>query len=163
VRERFGGRRMLVVNLTRWRQGLLVAAGNPLGVREVGDLARLDGRFARREEGAGASTLLKARADAAGLALPDGPLARSHGEVAQLVRWRVADAGMAIEAAALAAGLSFVPLTEERFDLVMPEAVAAQPPVSRLLDALAARAFRAEARALPGYDASLMGQTTRVA
>ncbi len=163
VRERFGTRSMIVVNLTRWRQGLVVPAGNPLGITDVNHITRLGGRFARREDGAGASKLLAARLDAAGLVPPSGPLARSHDEVAQLVRFGVADAGMAIESAALAAGLAFVPLTEERFDLVMDEEVAAEAPVARLLDALTDRAFRAEARTLPGYDTSLTGQSRRVA
>lgn len=163
LRERFGDRPMLVVGLTRWRQGLLVRPGNPLSLREVGDLARVDGRFARREEGSGAAILLASRLRAEGLALPGGPPARDHREVAQLVRWDLADAGMAIETAALEAGLDFVPLTEERFDLVMHADVAAEQPVARFLDTLTDRSFRTEAAAIPGYDPSVAGRLTRVA
>lgn len=45
----------------------------------------------------------------------------------------------------------------------MREEALREEPVARLLDALEDAAFRAEARALPGYDTSLTGQTTRVA
>ncbi len=163
VRERFPGRRMLVVNLTCWRQGLVVAAGNPLGLREAGDLVRGEVRLARREPGAGAAKLLERLVRGKKRALRPGPLARSHEEVALLVRSGAADAGVAIESSALASGLGFVPMSEERFDLVMREEALREEPVARLLDALEDAAFRAEARALPGYDTSLTGQTTRVA
>ncbi len=163
VRERFPGRRMLVVNLTCWRQGLVVAAGNPLGLREAGDLVRGEVRLARREPGAGAAKLLERLVRGKKRALRPGPLARTHEEVALLVRSGAADAGVAIESSALASGLGFVPMSEERFDLVMREEALREEPVARLLDALEDAAFRAEARALPGYDTSLTGQTTRVA
>lgn len=163
VRARFPGRRMLIVNLARWRQGLVVRAGDARRVRAPSDLVRGDVRLARREDGAAAALLLeRLLRGRRKRALREAPLARSHEEVAQLVRSGVADVGVAIEAVA-ADGLGFVPLTEERFDLVMREEVAAEPSVQRLLDALHDGAFRTEARALPGYDVSRAGEATRVA
>ena len=162
VRRLFPRRRMLVVNLTRWRQGFVVAAGNPLGIRSAEDLLRPKLRFAQREQGAGAhglvaNLLLAEGAERVGLA---GPLAADHGEVAQLVRCGAADVGVAIESVALASGLDFVPLAEERFDLVVPAERAEQPPVSRLLDALDDRAFRTEVAHMPGYDGAITGHVT---
>lgn len=163
LRERFAGRSMLVVNLTRWRQGFVVRHGNPLGIRVPGDLLRPGIRFAHREPGAGASALvgrLMAAAGDARAAVPPGPVAAGHVEVAQLVRCGAADAGIAIESVALAAGLGFVPLSEERFDLVLPPELASQAPVARILELLGDRWFRAEAARIPGYDDSLSGQVT---
>lgn len=164
VRARFPGRRMLVVHLTRWRQGLLVAPGNPLGVRTAGDLLRPRLRFARREAGAGASALVHRLlgAEACSAHLQAGPLAADHADVARLVQRGSADVGVAIESAALAAGLDFVPLAEERFDLVLPAERAALTPVARLLDALGGAAFRAEAAGLPGYDSARSGEVVTV-
>jgi molybdate-binding protein len=153
---------MLVANLTRWRQGFVVADGNPLGIRTAADLARAKLRFAQREQGAAAHGLvarLLATEGASGVVLA-GPLAAGHAEVAQLVRCGAADIGVAIESVALAAGLDFVPLSEERFDLVVPAEWAETPPVSRLLDALDDRSFRAEVAQLPGYDAEIAGHVT---
>jgi molybdate-binding protein/DNA-binding XRE family transcriptional regulator len=162
VRRRFPNRRMLLINLTRWRQGLVVPAGNPLAIRSGADLLRRGLKFARREEGAGAHALvhgllLDQGADNAHL---PGPLAEGHTEVAQLVRCGAADVGVAIESVALAAGLDFVPLAEERFDLVVPAHLAEAAPVSRLLEMLDHPAFRTEMRHHPGYDGELAGHTT---
>jgi molybdate-binding protein len=160
VRARFPHQDMAVVNLTRWRQGLVLAPGNPHGIQAVQDLVQPGLRLARRGEGAGATKLLRAQLPGP---LPDGPSARGHAEVAQLVRVGAADAGVAIEAVALALGLDFLPLAEERFDLVVPTESLAHPAVARLLDALTGRAFRAEAGRMPGYDLGIIGETTPVA
>jgi putative molybdopterin biosynthesis protein len=61
---------------------------------------------------------------------------------------------------ALASDLDFVPLTEERFDLVVPAELADDAPVARLLDTLDDQGFRAEAAGLPGYDVEICGHVT---
>jgi putative molybdopterin biosynthesis protein len=164
VRARFPGRRMLIANLTRWRQGLVVAKGNPLGLTSGADLLRPGLRLARREPGAGAHKLVGRLLTSAGA--PDhplhGPEARDHAGVAQLVRWGAADVGVAIESVALAADLSFIPLAEERFDLVLPAELTAAPHVARLLDALDDDAFRADVARIAGYDSALAGEVTTV-
>ncbi len=163
IGRRFRDRRMRVVNLTRWQEGLVVAPGNPLGLCGGEDLARPDLRVATREAGSGARQLSDRllRLSGAEPAEPAPELsASSHAAVAQLVGRGAADVGVAIEGAALSAGLDFVPLSDERFDLVMPAELAEQPPVSRLLDMLTDAPFRREAAQLPGYDASDSGQST---
>jgi putative molybdopterin biosynthesis protein len=75
----------------------------------------------------------------------------------------LADTGIAIEAAAHAEGLDFIPLAEERFDLVVPEARHDERPVSRLLDLIGGRRFQADARPLAGYDLSTAGHASTVA
>ncbi len=167
IRRALPGRQLLVVNLTRWRQGLVVLPGNPLGIDGGADLLRPELRLAHREEGSGAYALAARFLEpesgrAACSPLLRGPLAQDHGEVARLVRWRSADTGIAIEGAALAEGLGFVPLAQERFDLVVPTALAMVPPVSRLIETLDNPGFRVETAYLPGYDGSLSGQVTRV-
>lgn len=158
------GQRLLVANLTRWRQGLVVASGNPLGIGSGADLLRPGLRVAQREAGSGAHDLAVRLAEAHGdRELPStGPRAIGHGDVARLVRMGSADVGIAIEAAALAEGIDFIPLSEERFDLVLPAALATKAPCSRLLDALDDPDFRTEISHLPGYDASQSGEVTTV-
>jgi putative molybdopterin biosynthesis protein len=162
VRQLFPHRRMLLVNLTRWRQGFVVPAGNPLAIRSGADLLRRGVRLVRREEGAGAQALVERllREQGADRAYLPGPLAGGHQEVAQLVRCGAADFGVAIEGVALAAGLDFVPLTEERFDLVVPAELADFVPVQRLLETLDDPAFRDEMAELPGYDGQEAGHAT---
>jgi len=160
ARRALPGRRLLLVNLTRWQQGLVVPPGNPLGLAAGADLLRPGLRLARREEGSGAQELSSRLLQGEGGG--DGPLAAGHREVARLVHLRTADAGIAIESAALAEGLDFVPLAEESFDLVVPADIAAGPPVSRLMETLDDQAFRSEVEHLPGYDGSRSGHVTTV-
>jgi molybdate-binding protein len=74
----------------------------------------------------------------------------------------VADVGVSIESAALAEGLGFLPLAEERFDLVVRTEVAGSAPVDRLFDMMSSGAFRAEAATLPGYDLETTGDAVTV-
>ncbi len=162
VRRRFPGKRMVVVNLTRWHQGFVVAARNPLEIRDAADLLRPGVRVVGREPGTGADELFaRLLADEPG-GQPDfsGPVAEGHLDVARRVHCGAADAGVAIESAALAWGLGFVPLVEERFDLVIPASIAEAPPVARFLDTLDDPGFRTEAASLPGYDTSISGHAS---
>ena len=79
-----------------------------------------------------------------------------------MIRFGVADVGVAIESVAIAAGLPFIPLAEERFDLVIPGELADSPFVGRMLQTLEERAFRHEAQSLPGYDTSSAGEVSTV-
>jgi molybdate-binding protein/DNA-binding XRE family transcriptional regulator len=161
VRRLFAERAMLVVNFARWEEGFVVRPGNPRRIRSAADLARSGIRFIHREPGAGARILLQRLLRNARIA-PDDVLtcreiAHSHVAVAQAVAMGVADVGVAARAAAVALGLGFVPLAQERFDLVLPAARAEDPRIARLLDTLASRAFRRELSSLGGYDPSGSG------
>ena len=162
VRRRFPGRGMLVVNLTRWRQGFIVAASNPLDIRDAADLLRPGVRVVGREPGTGADDLFARLLAGEGGGRPDysGPVAEGHLDVARRVHCGAADTGVAIEGAALAWGLGFVPLVEERFDLVIPADIAKASPVARFLETLDDPGFRAEAASLPGYDTSISGHAS---
>ena len=163
VRRHFPGQRMLIVNLTRWQQGLVLPPGNPRRLLSAADLKSPGLTMARRESGAGAHKLLAQILLREGATELAGPLALGHMDVARLVACGAADVGVAIEAAALAAGLEFVPLTQERFDLVIPAALASSAPVSRLVDTLDDRGFRQDVAHMPGYDGSICGHAVTVA
>ncbi|MEM6296288.1 MAG: substrate-binding domain-containing protein [Myxococcota bacterium] len=153
-----------IVHLARWRQGLVIAPDNPHGIGGVDALARPELRCAQRGQGAGAQQLQMQLRAQLGAPPPrsDAPQARGHEEVAQMVRWGVADVGVAVESAALAAALSFVPVVEESFELIVPQRRLANPAVARLLDVLGSRSFRDEAAAVPGYDVSRAGHARSV-
>lgn len=161
ARKTLPGQRLLLVNLTGWRIGVVVPAGNPLGLASGADLMRPGLRLAHREKGCGAHAVASRHTEGA-CDEQSGPHAAGHREVARMVRSGAADAGIAIESAALAEGLDFIPLASERFDLVIPADVAADSPVSRLIETLDDPAFRTEIEHLPGYDGSRSGQVTTV-
>jgi len=162
VRRRLPGARLSMITLAQWEAGLLLRPHNPLGVRQVSDLARRDLRIATRQAGAGARQLLERRLRAARLQskrVLEGALElHGHLEVAQAVSLGAADVGVAMEHAALAYGLDFVPLASERFDLVLPDGASEDPRIARMLDVMNGRAFRRELAALGGYDGSDCGR-----
>lgn len=154
VRRRLPARAMLLFTLARWESGLAVAAGNPRQIRGVRDLARPDVTFARRQSGAAAQELIERLLRHEGIpehCLDAAPIAQSHHEVARLVALGVADAGLTLRAIALAQGLHFVPLAEERFDLVIEKSFAADPRAVHLLDTACGITFRRELEALGGH------------
>ena len=69
-----------------------------------------------------------------------------------------ADAGMAIYASARALGLDFMPVAEERYDLVIPEAGWNDPKVQVVLEIIVSSAFRRMVEKLGGYDVRESGQ-----
>ncbi|MGB3540116.1 MAG: substrate-binding domain-containing protein, partial [Mesorhizobium sp.] len=74
------------------------------------------------------------------------------------VRTGRADCGIATRAAARVAGLEFVPLLWENFDLLLRQRTYFQPSFQALLEFLPQRAFADRAAELTGYDASPAGQ-----
>lgn len=143
-----------IIGFTRRRQGLVVAAGNPLGLSSFADLAR-GARFVNRALGTGTRLLAEELLAGAGLAsaLLQGwdRVEPSHAAVAQAVASGSADAGLAIEAVAQARGLGFVPLVEEDYYLVCLRSLLEQPPVLALRQVLASAAWQDLLGALPGY------------
>jgi putative molybdopterin biosynthesis protein len=154
-------RRPHLVRLWRREQGILVARGNPLGVACIADLTRL--RVAQRRIGTGTRALVDAllAEQAAGAQAPRGLELDSHLDVALAVAAGVADAGVAVRAAATAIGVDFVPVAWEPFDLAVGgddlEAIAP------LLEALAASELRGRAASLGGYDLQEAGAVRSLA
>jgi putative molybdopterin biosynthesis protein len=151
----------VVIAFARREQGLLVAPGNPLGVGDVASIAARRARLALRPQGAGAQLLLLALLARAGIPLnalatvkpvcPTGP------DIAQAVRAGRADCGIATRSVAQAAGLGFVPLTFERFDLALRQRDYFRPGPQALFAFLRTTAFGDRAAEFGGYDVSEAG------
>jgi putative molybdopterin biosynthesis protein len=156
----------VVIAFARREQGLIVAAGNPLGLNDLRSAADRRARFAIRPPGAGAQLLLTALLHHAGLApaalaavkpaCPTGP------DVAQAVRAGRADCGIATRSVAAAADLDFVPLTWERFDLVLRQRDYFGERLQALFGFLRTSAFSDRARELQGYDVTDVGRVRLV-
>ncbi|HYM68250.1 MAG TPA: substrate-binding domain-containing protein, partial [bacterium] len=67
-----------------------------------------------------------------------------------------------VRAAARAFGLQFIPLQQERYDLVMPSEVAARPAVQAFLETARRAAVRADLAAVGDYDTARLGTTLAV-
>ena len=154
-----------LIGCMRRMQGLMVAHGNPLKLRDLTDLRRPDGttlRFIQRQNGSGTRLLtdhLLARLGIHGPERGDEALVEdSHVAVAAAIASGLADAGVGIEAAARAFGLDFVPLIEEDYFLVCLADALEHPAVALLRAALKASGFGPALNELPGYTASRSGE-----
>jgi putative molybdopterin biosynthesis protein len=151
-----------LINLAWRQQGLMVAPGNPLAIKDVRDLVRPGVRFINRQRGAGTRLLLDYLLQEAGLAPGQvqgyGREEYTHMAVAVNVFSGTADVGLGIYAAARALGLDFLPLLPERYDLVVPETTFAEPRFQTLLAVIRSRDFQEAAAALGGYDLKDCGE-----
>jgi len=149
-------RRTAAVNVFHRQVGLVVARGNPKGIRGVADLKKKGVRLVNRQAGSGTRVLLdqelrNARIEGARIAGYEGEVCTHH-EVALAVHAGEADVGLAAASAARLLDLGFVPLREERFDLVVDRAAFFERRVQTLIDLLKSQEFRAQVSRLGGYD-----------
>ena len=152
----------VMIAFCRREQGFLVMPGNPLKLGSIEDVAKTRARFAMRPNGAGAQLLLLALLQQAKVSLDQlaavTPLCPTGPDIAQAVRAGRADTGIATRGVANAAGLDFVPLVWEPFDLVMRQRDYFQPPLQSLFNFLHSEVLVARARELGGYDLSGAGK-----
>jgi excisionase family DNA binding protein len=151
----------VVLGFARREQGILVAPDNPLGLSDMASIARSRARMAQRPTGAGAQLLLLALLARAGIALDDLKLAKpafpTGPDIAQAIRAGRIDCGIATRSVARTAGLDFLPLTWERFDLVMRQRDYFMKGPQALFDFMRASILRDRAAELDGYDVSDAG------
>jgi molybdate-binding protein/DNA-binding transcriptional regulator YhcF (GntR family) len=155
------GRRVALLNLAHRRLGLMTARGNPLKLAALADLARSGIRFVNRQRGTGTRVWLDAQLNRA--AVDAGAIegydheVNTHAEVARAVAESAADAGVGIEAAAIAYGLGFTRLTTEPYDLVVPAETWELPPVKALRAWLRTKEAQDAIAALGGYETEATG------
>lgn len=155
-----------VIALVTRQQGLIVKKGNPKGIRDLTDLTRDDVTMINRQRGAGTRVLLDYHLDKLGIA-KDAVNGYSREEythlmVAAAIASGRADCGMGIAAAADALEMEFIPLFEERYDLIVPEKFYQSSLLSPLWDVLDDTGFREAVNALPGYNTDVMGTIINV-
>lgn len=160
IRYLFPDRDMEVVTLAHRTQGLMTAAGNPKDIYRIADIARENVRFINRNAGSG--TRLWFDGELKRLGIPADQITgydrvvKTHSEAAALIESGKADAALGLQAAAHQHGLDFIPLFEERYDLVLPREQ--EKLLTPLLDYLQTADFRAELALLTGYNAAHSGE-----
>jgi putative molybdopterin biosynthesis protein len=164
VKQYLPGVPVVLVTFVHREQGLIVARGNPKEIKGLADLARRDVRYVNRQRGAGTRILLDYGLGQLGIA-PEQIRGYereeyTHLAVAVAVQSGVADCGLGIAAAAWTLGLDFIPLEQERYDLVIPRAYYESDLLRPLLDLIRGPEFRRAVAELPGYDATHMGEAT---
>jgi putative molybdopterin biosynthesis protein len=83
--------------------------------------------------------------------------ADTHTEVAIAIQQGHAEIGLGIRAAAATHNLGFIPLFQERFDLVIPHEQLFQKQLAPMFDTFYSREYRHRVESLGGYDVSHLG------
>jgi putative molybdopterin biosynthesis protein len=163
VKRALGRRRSVVINFARWELGFATDPANLYKVRGFADLARKGLRIINREQGSGARLALDEGLREIGLKAGQIMGYESelggHLEVAEALAAGRADVAVTIRVAANAYGLGFVPLREERYDVVVLERDLDTKPVKVMLDALSSNRFAREINQFCAYDTDQMGRT----
>ncbi len=163
ILERLGVKNAVLIRGYYREQGLIVARGNPKGIKGVEDLLREDVRIVNRNKGAGTRVLLDLRlkeiAKRKGVSFEELTRrirgytyeVKTHTAVAAAVAQGKADVGIGIRAAAEMYNLDFIPLGWEEYDFLIRIDRLSERPVKAFLDVLRSEEFRRRLESLPGY------------
>ncbi len=148
-------RAVTLITLVYRRQGLMIQKGNPKNIRTIDDLVQKKLRFINRQAGSGTRVLLdyelkKNDLDADEIRGYDYE-EYTHMAVAVAVLSGKADAGLGIMAAARALDLDFIPITEERYDLIIPTEFLDLPMIRQVVEIIGSKNFKAVVERLGGY------------
>lgn len=160
IQERFAYRPVVLVEWAWRERGLIIAKGNPLGLKSVADLA--SARVIQRQPKAGSQRLMEIMLQDAGLSAESlssaGHPARDEREAALAVLEGKADAAFGLAALARQFRLDFVPLCRERYDLLVWRRSWFEPPLQALMDFCHGPDFAAMTKEFGGYDISGFGK-----
>lgn len=162
IRSLLVGSSYIVINLLIRRAGLYVQQGNPQHVHDWPDLLKPGLRLVNREKGSGTRVLLDEQLRLNGIkpnhisGYEDEQ--SNHLAVAAKVASGAADVGVGIEKAASIVGhINFIPLINERYDLVMLKKPGNEQWIASVKQILKSDAFQRELSTIPGYDLSQTG------
>jgi molybdate-binding protein/transcriptional regulator with XRE-family HTH domain len=151
VREFLGSEHQLV-RIALWQEGIALAPAARL--RSVRAVTKAKLTWVGREAGSGARQCLDRL-----LGERSAPrrLARNHRGVTEAVQSGWADAGVCVQLASAEAGLDFLPVQEEAYDLCFPTSLADDRRIKAFLGVVRSAAYRKMLGELPGYDNSETG------
>jgi putative molybdopterin biosynthesis protein len=160
IRHLFPDRHVEIVTLAYRTQGLIVSAGNKKGIKKLSDLVRSEVRFVNRNPGSGTRLWLDAELRRQNIPVEQingyDKSVKTHSEAASLIEAGKADVSLGLQAAAHQHGLDFIPLFEERYDLVLPREQ--EKPLNPLLDFIQTAGFRTMLNSLTGYSPKHSGE-----
>ncbi|MCL0038374.1 GntR family transcriptional regulator [Thermodesulfovibrionales bacterium] len=162
VRRILPGQKTVLVNLAYRMQGLMFVRGNPKGIYGLSALRQKEITFVNRQRGSGTRVLLDYKLRQAGIAAEEikgyGYEVATHLAAASAIADGTADVGLGISAAAQAFGLDFLPLSEERYDLVIPSGYYESDLIAPLLGVVNSSRFKKAMALLGGYRTDYTGE-----
>jgi molybdenum cofactor synthesis domain-containing protein len=162
IRRYLKGLKVSVFHLVLRDQGLMVAKGNPKGIKSIEDLTRDDVTFVNRQAGSGTRVLFDYKLAQLGIKAERisgyDHEEFTHMAVAVDVLSGAADCGVGIYAAAKALDLDFIPMEREQYDLIFPSHVLDHPAIQLVLETIRSQEFKDRVAALGGYDPARSGE-----
>lgn len=156
VKQYLPGIPVVLVNLVYRQQGWIVQKGNPKNITSIGDLGKKGISYINRQRGAGTRILFDYLLKEAGISSNEiyGYVREdfSHLSLAAAVKGDNADAGLGIYSAAKVMDLDFIPVAEERYDLLMTRAFYESESGKILMNIITSVGFKKEVEAMGGYD-----------
>ncbi|WP_410513714.1 helix-turn-helix transcriptional regulator [Paenibacillus sp. BR2-3] len=162
IRKLLVGFPYIVVHMLTRSAGFFVQKGNPKGITSWAHLQQAGLTLINRERGSGARVLLDEQLRLLGHSPSDlmgyETEENSHLAVAGKVARGEADVGIGIEKAAkIVEGIDFIPLIQERYDLVMLKKPENKLWIDSVIEILRSASFRSELGSIHGYDLSSSG------
>lgn len=146
---------IVLINLVYRQQGWMVPRGNPKAIGSLRDLTKDGLVFINRQRGSGTRLLLDYLLKKEGVSREQiygyDREAVSHLSVAAAVAGGSADVGLGILPAAKAMDLDFIPVGEERYDLILTRPFYESAAGANLLEIIEGSRFREQVEALGGY------------
>jgi len=162
IRRLLVGFPYIAINLVSRTAGFYVQKGNPKQICTWEDLKKDGITIVNREKGSGARVLLDEQLRLHGISPQQVKGYHSeesnHLAVAGKVSDGQADVGVGIEKAAYIVGVDFVPLIQERYDLVMLNTPENRDYIEIIKGILRSEEFQNELRSIRGYDLSRTGE-----
>ena len=155
IRKYLSGKDIRIITLVHREQGFIVPKGNPRRISGIHDLFAGNCTFINRQAGSGTRVLLDYELSRHGL--DAGGISGynqdeyTHMAVAVAVLSGKADTGLGIKSAANALGLDFVPLVEERYDLLIPGALFETPMIQAIVQIINSASFKKTVEQMGGY------------
>lgn len=144
------------------QQGLMLAKGNPLDIKEFADIAKNGVRYVNRQKGSGTRVLMDYLCEQYAVNVSDiygyEREELTHTSVAAQIANGSADAGMGIYSAVQLYDLDFLPICIEEYDLIIPDHAWETPVVQQLIATLKSPAFREKMLAMGGYTVDHPGE-----
>ncbi|MUG70130.1 molybdopterin biosynthesis protein [Paenibacillus validus] len=162
IEKHLKGHDVVLIQLVYREQGWILPKGNPLGIRCMEDLVKPHVTYINRQRGAGTRLLFDYLLKKEGLSREAvygyDREAINHLSIAAAVAGGAADVGLGIYSAAQAMGLDFIPVAEERYDLLMTKRFYDSPEGQMLVHVIQSESFKTEMEALGGYSCRESGQ-----
>lgn len=142
-----------LLHVTAWQEGLAIRAG--ITGSSIPSLVRSRLRWVGREAGSGARQCQDE-------VLQDRPqprrIATNHRSVAEAVRCGWADVGVCVRLACEEAGLRFLKVRDEAYDLCFSSSLEGDPRLRALLQVVRSANYRKWLSDLPGFDSARAGE-----